>query len=377
VSTQDGPASGGLRAGHIAGIPLRVSPSWFLVAALLTVIFAPVVEDYVPELGAWSYAVAAAFAVLLYASVLVHELGHALVARAYGLPVRRITLHLLGGFTEIEQESRKPSQELLIAAAGPTLSLAIGLGALPLLVPLEPRTVSYVLVLQLAYANLLVGVFNLLPGLPLDGGRVLRALVWGATGKPLTGTRVAAHVGRAMAAVVLALPFLLAWLSGGSPTVFGVVWAGLLAVFIWGGATQALRSAEVRERLPSLQARALTRRALPVQGQVPVAEALRRARAAAATALVVTDTEDRPLGLVNEAAVNAVPEDRRPWVGIGTLARRIEPSLVVPIHLSGDQLVATLRAHPASEYLVVDERGDVYGVLATADVERALVGAPR
>ena len=109
-------------------------------------------------------------------------------------------LHLLGGFTEIEQESRKPGQELLIAAAGPALSLVLGLGALLLLIPFEPRTVSHVLVLQLAAANLLVGVFNLLPGLPLDGGRVLRAIVWGATGKPLTGTRVAAHVGRVMGA---------------------------------------------------------------------------------------------------------------------------------------------------------------------------------
>ena len=361
----------------MAGIPLRVSPSWFLVAALLTVLFAPVVEDNVPGVGGWSYAVAAAFAVLLYASVLVHELGHALVARAFGLPVRQITLHLLGGFTEIEQESRKPSEELLIAAAGPALSLAIGFGALPLLIPLEPRTVSYVLVLQLAAANLLVGVFNLLPGLPLDGGRVLRAVVWGATGRPLTGTRVAAHVGRVMAAGVLALPFLLAWWEGGTPTVFGVIWAGLLAVFIWGGASQALRSAQLRERLPGLHARTLTRRALPVHGEVPVAEALRRARAAQAAALVVTDSDDRPLGLVSEAAVNAVPEERRPWVSIGTLSRRIEPALVLRADLSGDRLVDALRAHPASEYLVVDEHGNVFGVLAAADVERALVGAPR
>lgn len=359
----------GLLVGRPFGVPVYVSPTWLLVAALITWAFAPQIQARLPGIGAGAYLVSFAFAVLLYGSVLLHELSHSVVALRFRLPVRRITLHLLGGVSEITEEPRTPGQDFAVAAAGPAVSLgiaALGWGALQVL---PAVSVVAVLVGELTLANLLVGIFNLLPGLPLDGGRLLSALVWRLRGDKLAGAVVAGWAGRLLAGVVLLLP--LAFFNR-SPV--SVVWGALLASFIWVGANQSLASARLRDRLPSLSARSLTRRALPVHSGLPVSEAVRQAIDAGAQAMVVVDPEGRPVGLVSDAAVSATPPQRRPWVDVGTLSRRIDPAGVLTADLSGESLVRRLAEHPAPEYLVVDARGLVYGVLVTADVERAFAG---
>lgn len=356
------------------GIPVVVSPSWFVVAVLITVAFAPTVKSLVPDIGGWSYAVAAVFAVLLYLSVLLHELSHSFVAIRSGLRVRRITLHLLGGLSEIESEPATPGREFGISVAGPVVSLLIGVVGLGLLQVVPHQTVAWVLAGQLTLANLLVGAFNLLPGLPLDGGRVLSALVWKVTGSRRTGATAAAWSGRVIAVLVLLVPVGLARAQGRTPSVFDLVWGALLAWFIWMGAGQSLAVTHAQERLPMLTARGLARRALPVRTGMPLSEAIRQAIEAGAAAMVVIDGDDRPVGLVNEAAVVAVPESRRPWVDVSTVSRRLDPGFVLSYGLAGEDLVRTLVAHPAPEYLVVDEHGLVFGVLVAADVERAFAG---
>src|SRR5262249_46641006 len=159
--------------------------------------------------GTLRYVVAAAFVVLLYASVLVHELSHSVVARGFGLPVRRILLYPLGGFSEIEREPPTPGREFLVSAAGPAVSLALAAGGYALYRGGNPHGVLRVLLFQLIVANVLVGIFNLLPGLPLDGGRMLRAGVWKLTGRPGQATVVAAWAGRVLAVAVLVIPLAL------------------------------------------------------------------------------------------------------------------------------------------------------------------------
>jgi Zn-dependent protease/CBS domain-containing protein len=362
-------AGGGMQMGRILGVPIYVTPAWFLVAALITLFFADTVERAVPGMGAVRYVVSASFALLLYGSVLLHELSHTVVALRLGLPVRRVTLHLLGGVSEIEREPETPGREFLVAIAGPVVSLALGGAGALLVLAVAPGTVGYLLAWSLAVTNLLVGGFNMLPGLPLDGGRVLRAGVWRATGRPYTGTLAAAWVGRVLAVCVLAAP-LLPLLADEDLDVVNVVWAALVASFVWVGASQAIFAARVRERLPGLQARTLTRRAVPARSDVPLAEALRRAADAGATGIVVLDGDGSPGALVNEAAVTAIPEHRRPWVTVSTVSRRVEPGLVLGVGMSGEDLLAAMRRHPATEYLVLDEDGAVYGVLAAADVDQ-------
>ncbi|WP_425566550.1 site-2 protease family protein [Planomonospora alba] len=361
--------------GRPFGIPVYVSPTWFIVAGLITYSFQDFFLSWLPWLsGGEGYLVAFAFAVLLYLSVLLHELAHCVVAKAYGLPVRRITLYLLGGVSEIEREAQTPGREFAIAFAGPLLSLGLGGGGFLLHQVLDPATVAGVLVWQLWVSNVVVGVFNLLPGLPLDGGRMLRAGVWRFTRSPVSGTVAAAWTGRALAVGLVVWAVGLSLVSGQEPSTVTLVWSVLLASFIWFGATQALQSARLRARIPHLSARALARRAVPVTADVPLAEALRRAAEAQAGALVVVDHEGRPTGIVSEVAVESTPENRRPWVSAGSLARSLEPSLVLAADLTGEALIDAMRDTPAGEYLLVERGGEIYGVLATADVNRAFTG---
>ncbi|MDT0544849.1 MULTISPECIES: site-2 protease family protein [Streptomyces] len=377
-------AGGGFLMGRPFGVPVYVSPSWFLVAALITWVFGGQLERVLPELGAARYIVSLFFAVAFYASVLVHELAHTIAALRFKLPVRRIQLQFFGGVSEIEKESETPGREFVLAFVGPLLSLILsGLFYLGMLV-VEPGTVPGVLLAGLMISNLIVAIFNLLPGLPLDGGRMLRAVVWKISGKPMTGTIAAAWTGRALAvAVLVGLP--LATQAGGlgdESEGFGSVdsltdalLAAILAAIIWTGAGNSLRMARLRERLPDLRARALTRRAVPVAADTPLSEALRRANEAGARALVVVDGQGTPTAVVREAAIVGIPEHRRPWVAVSGLAQDLKDGMRVSAELTGEELLDTLRATPATEYLVVEETGEIYGVLSTADVERAFVAA--
>ncbi|GAP49482.1 site-2 protease family protein [Streptomyces azureus] len=375
---------GGLLMGRPFGVPVYVAPSWFLVAALITWVFGGQLERVLPELGASRYLVSLFFAVAFYASVLVHELAHTVAALRFKLPVRRIQLQFFGGVSEIEKEAETPGREFVLAFVGPLLSLVLAGVFYAAVQAVEPGTVPGVLLAGLMISNLIVAAFNLLPGLPLDGGRMLRAVVWKITGKPMAGTVAAAWVGRALAvSVLIGLPLLTQ--SGalgteavdnvGMDTVLDALLAAILAAIIWTGAGNSLRMARLREHLPDLRARALTRRAVPVETDTPLSEALRRANAAGARALVVVDAHGNPVSLVREAAIAGVPEHRRPWVAVSGLAQDLTDGMRVSAELSGEELLDALRATPATEYLVVEETGEIYGVLSAADVERAFVKA--
>jgi Zn-dependent protease len=360
------------------GIPVFISPYWFLVAAVLVVLYSNTdalpgtVQGTVPR-----YLVAVAFVVLLYLSVLIHELSHSLVAIGLKLPVRRILLWPLGGFSEIEQEPQTPGREFLVAAAGPAMSLVLaGLG-IGLSVLARPNGIPAVLLDRFILANLVVGVFNLLPGMPLDGGRLLRAGLWKLTGRNGQSTVLAAWGGRIIAIAMVAA--VLTQTESGS-AFFSLtngygLWLIAIAAFMWISASQALRAARVRERLPALQARALARRAIPIPPSLPLAEAIRRADLAQARALVVVDHDAKPIAIVNEGAVIATPEQRRPWVDAGSLAKTLDPDMILSANLSGMDLIEAVRRAPASEYLLVEPSGQVYGVLAAADLDRAFAGS--
>jgi len=352
-----------------------VSPWWFLVAAVFVVLYARPNSLLSGVHSAESrYLVAVAFVILLYLSVLIHELSHSLVAKGFGLPVRRILLYPLGGFTEIEEEPPTPGKEFLVSAAGPAMSFVLAGIGIGVNVLLTTHGIARVLIDSFVLANALVGIFNLLPGLPLDGGRILRAGLWKLTGKTVYSTVLAAWAGRIIAvamvgAVVLSRGSSLFAFSGG----YGL-WLIAVAAFMWLSSSQTLRSARVRERLPAIQARALARRAIPIPPNLPLAEAIRRADLAQARALVVVDHDAKPIAIVNEGAVLATPEQRRPWIDAGSLARTLDPDMILSADLSGMDLIEAVQRAPASEYLLVEPSGQVYGVLAAADLDHAFAG---
>lgn len=363
-------AGSGLPVGRVLGVPVFVSPS-----AVLLVLF--IALTYTTPSGAGGasarggYAVGVTFAVLLLLSVFLHELGHCVVSQAVGVPVRSITLFLLGGVTRTDTEARDPARSYLITFAGPLVSLSLGALSAVAAHAFARRGLGGELFGQLAWVNLIVAAFNMLPGLPLDGGQLIRAGVWRLTGNRTTATRVAGWAGRALAVLVL-LGGMVLTRAGTADGYANLIWLGLLAAFIWVGATGAMRNATVLERLPYLQAGSMARRAVTVPSDLPLAEALRRLAADEAGGIVIVDGSGVPDAVVNEGAVSATPEQRRPWVSVGTVARSIADGLILDAGLSGNDILSVFQAHPASEYVVVDARGGLVGVLAAADVARVL-----
>jgi len=367
---------GSYRIGSVGGVDVYVRASWLLIAAVIAVLLAPQVEDVEPGLGALKYVAGVAFAVLLYLSVLLHEMSHALMARRFGLPVRSISLQFLGGMTEIDGEAATPGQEFKIAVVGPLTSLAVGAVAL-LLVLVVPDGLTRMALQGLAGANLIVGVLNLVPGLPLDGGRVLRAAVWQVAGNMHRGTIVAGWTGRVVAVAALFWPVLQRVLFDVRPDLFDYLFAAIVAGFLWSGATASMVSAHIRQRLPALKARPLARRVVVLPEELPVSEAVRRAQEAAAGGIVLQAGDGTLAGVVSEAALLATPEDRRPWLPASAVARTITQGLVLPADIAGEELVRAMARVPASEYVLVEPDGAVFGLLSTTDVDTAFEAGAR
>jgi Zn-dependent protease len=366
--------SGGVRIGSVLGVPVFVAPSWLLFAVVIVAVYGPVLSE---GLGAArAYPAAGAFALLLLASVLLHEVGHCVVARAFDLPVRSITVTFLAGLTEITEPPQTPARDYAVAVVGPMVSLllaGIGAGLTPLF---EPGSLPYLLALGVAVTNGIVAAFNLLPGLPLDGGRVLRAGIWRLTGDQAGSTVAAAHAGRAVALVVVPgiVLVLLPALGLGRPTLVSLVFAALVGTFVFSGATASLRRAQIVRRLAPGTVGRLARPALGVRPDTPVSEAVRQAQAVGLHAVVVVDAEGRPQAVVSEAAVAATPEDRRPWISVADVSRRVDSADLLEPELGGEDLLAALGRARSTEHLVRPAPDGLPRVLVSADVVQ-LAGA--
>ncbi|MCZ3386845.1 MAG: site-2 protease family protein [Actinomycetia bacterium] len=359
----------GISLGTPFGVPLRLSASWFLGAAIIAWVFGPLVERWLLLQPPWTYVVGASFAVLLGLSVLAHEMAHAVMAQRFGLRVRSMTIHLLGGVTTMEAETRRPWVDFTIAVVGPLTSLLVAaLAGLGYLVAPDGTVFAFV-TWQLMAANLVVGVLNLVPALPLDGGRLLRDVVWAASGREHVGTLVAGWTGRAFAVLVAFLAILPVLL--GRPDFVWLSWGLLLAGFIWLEASRSLKYVGVSRAITGLRVADLVRPAVFVPHDTPLATALQRV-ADTRAALVVTDANGDVGGVVLSESALAVPEDRRPWVPVSSVAVTVTHVGRVSPDASGQELVEVLNSVPAAMHLVEDDRGTVYGVLITADVEETL-----
>jgi Zn-dependent protease len=368
----------GLVVGRVLGVPLYLNPSVILLAALITLLYGNFVRTQLDLSPPASYLVGLSFVVFLMGSVLLHELGHALTARRFGIVVKGITLELLGGYTEMEKDAPNPRVDLLVSVAGPAVSLVLGVAASAVTILLPDRTLPDQFAFQLAFSNLAVAVFNALPGLPLDGGRALRAVVWAISKDRHLGTEVAGWVGRVLA--ILTAVVVAALASYGIVSVFGLGFMLLIALTLWQGAGQAIRFARMSRRFPLIDLARLARPVFRVRSGTPLAEAQRlRAEAQAAGpssawdgyTLAVADSAGRLVGLVDRAAADAVPAERRPWVAVDAVARGIEGVPRIPVGMPGDQVISAVQRNPGSTYLVT-EGEDVVGVLHIADLAQLL-----
>jgi Zn-dependent protease len=352
----------GVRVLTVRGVPVYMSAFAPVFALFVSRSAVSLAEKRLPDLApARVYLMVAVVALGFLASLVLHELGHALVAQRLKFDVHSVTIFGFAGFTEYRPEASTPGSAFLVSVTGPVVNLVLGGVTAAAYAVAHPDTVLGVVLFELAFINLALGVFNLAPGLPLDGGHVLQAGVWGATGNRVRATRVAAYAGFVVAAALA--------LWGLSLPTFGTSLITLMfAVWLGTGAFASLRAQEVRAKLPGLSAGALARPALPVDANVPLAEALRRAQQAGATALVAVDSRGEPVALMNGAAADATPQDRRPWVTLASVSRPLTPELRVDAGTGGEDLLRLLQENPASEYLVIGGDGRPAGVLASVDL---------
>jgi Zn-dependent protease len=361
----------GIAMGRVFGVPVYLHASWLLLAVLVTLTYGQLVRrtlDLSPSAG---YLAGFGFVVCLLVSVLLHELGHALTARRYGIGVRGITLELLGGYTEMDRDAPSPKVELLVSLAGPAVSMVLGGAAAGLTVVARDGTLLHQLALQLAVSNVVVAAFNVLPGLPLDGGRALRAAVWAISRNRHLGTLVSGWTGRVVAVATGGSALLLYGTRVFSA--FGMVFMLLVALTLWQGATQAIRLAKISSRFPLIDLIRLARPVFVVPTGTPLAEAQRRAAESgpARAALAVADSAGRLVGLVQPAAAEAVPVERRPWVTVDAVSRGLEGIRAIPSGLRGEEVIRAVQADPGSEYLVTTGQ-DIVGVLHIADLAQLL-----
>ncbi len=363
---------------RIRGIPLRIHPSWFVILALATLAFQ---QQYSQELlgpgapgaGLLTWLLALATALLLFVSVLLHELGHSMAALAQGVKVRSITLFLLGGVANIERESTTARGALIVAAAGPLVSLLLAaalLGSSHGAAHLSPPLGA--LVSQLGKLNLVLGLFNLLPGLPLDGGLILKALVWQWTGSQSRGVQVATASGRMLSWLALGLGTVL-FLRSGS---IGGLWLMVLGWFGLGAVRNQTQSQILIEALRSLKVRDGARRRFRVLESTNSLRQLSRLRLSdpegLADWLLVCDG-GRWRGVIDDAPLQSLPVQRWDQERIGDHLRPLADLPAIRDDAPLWQAVLQLETATPARLLVLSPAGLPCGTIERPELAEAVL----
>ncbi len=357
--------------GHLFGIDIRIDSSWVIIFAFVTWMLA---GYYFPSQYAnwplWQYLlVGAVTSLLFFTSVLLHELAHSLVALSQGEEVRSITLFILGGVAEIKDEPRKPSREFYMAVVGPLSSLGIALIFLALWYWL--RNISQplaALTRYLALINLILGIFNLIPGFPMDGGRILRAIVWKITGNLRRATRVASIAGQAIAFLMILFgvwQILRGFFLNG-------MWIALIGWFIHSAATRGYQQVLMKDMLKDLRAKDLmnpdfdtVNSDLSVQELVEDHVLKKKERA-----FLVSDAGDLK-GIVCLEDIKTVVPEKRPSTKVKDIMTPGEDLKTVSPDDNGNEVLSKLSGRDIRQIPVMEE-GKVQGILCRADVLRFL-----
>ena len=358
-----GPAS--VRLGTIAGAPVRLSWSWLLIAAVITLAFGPQIQRALPAIGGGAYAVALGYAVLLALSVLVHEAAHALTGRAFGQRTEEIALTLWGGHTQFRSPSARPLDTVLTAMAGPAANLVLA-GLAHLAARAVPGPSVPALLLEVTvWANLLLAAFNALPGTPLDGGRMVESAVWAATGSRARGVEAAGWAGRVVAVGVLAAVLGPPTLAGRAPDLFVVVLAAWVALTLWRGADDAVRHGRWSRRLETLRLEQVEAPAIALPEHLSVAEALAQADGGR-RAVVAVDGAGRPRGVLDHTAAAGLTPACRTTTALAAVAVALAPGAVLvrdDVPAAGPDLAARLADPQTPVWVLTDAHGLVRSVV--------------
>ena len=366
--TRDG-HRGTWRIGRLAGVPIGVHPLWLAIVGLLTWSLG---EVWFPEAAPGirveaAYALGLLSALTLFAGILLHELGHAVVARHRGVEVEEIDLWLLGGVARLKGEPRRPQDELLFAAAGPAVTLVLGVtfATARLLAAGAPDWVRAFLDYQLQ-VTIAILALNLLPAFPLDGGRILRSLLWWRSGDRSRSTELAATAGRLFGLAMIALG-VLAFGSG----LVGGLWFAVIGGFLVVAAGAEAQASALKALFAGLRVEDLmTRPAVSIPGELSVADAITECVLPALyTAYPVEDDDGRAAGIICLDALRAVPPVDRGRRIVLAIADR-DRDLLVPPAMPVSELLSVPAFARVGRAVVVEADATVAGIISVTDLER-------
>lgn len=362
----------GWRVGSLFGIPFYIDPYWFLVVGLVTISNGMNWQQEYPQWGPLlPWVCGLLMALLLFTSVVLHELGHSLVAKSQGIQVSSITLFLFGGIASLEEESRTPGKAFQVAIAGPAVSLGLFflLRLLAGVLPVDDHPLR-VMALSLATVNLVLVLFNLIPGLPLDGGQILKAAVWKLTGNRFQGAHWAARAGRFLGwgAIVLGLS------SALLTSDYGGLWITLLGWFVVQNASAYDRLTELQETLLQIKAQeAMTREFRVIEATLTLRQfADEYLLAINRPPVYFAASDGRYRGMVLPDELHDI--ERSEWE-TQNLFRIIHPLTEIPTVSETASLVEVIRRMEAEQLpriTVLSPAGAVAGVIDRGDVVRAL-----
>lgn len=362
------------KIGSLFGIPIELNSSWFLifflVAFTLTTSYLP---QALPDRAATTYVgLAVLMSIAFFASIVIHEIAHSLVARAGGLRISKVTLFFFGGVSQMEEEPRGPGREFLMAAAGPATSLllsALGFGVLAVLARTTVTDVVRVPIEYLTYINLYVAIFNLLPGFPLDGGRLLRSILWAITGDLLKATRWASRMGQFFGYLLMVIA-VVGVLRGS----LDLIWFAVMGWFLSSISASAYQQQLLKTRMAEVPlASIMTSPVTTVPGDTTLEDMAHSYFLGGRHSRYPVVDDGRVIGLVDLQAVRDIARDLWSQTPVSAVAHRNLAEVVAAPSVTVDTVLARLEPTGPGAVLVVED-GRLAGIVTRADVIR-LVGS--
>ncbi len=369
--------NGNIRVGSLFGIPFYVNPSWFLVLGLVTWSYGEGLAAQFPALPAGSPLLLGLITALcLFGSVLAHELGHSFVALRQGIEVKSITLFLFGGLASLSKESETPAAAFWVAIAGPAVSLllAVILTVFGFAAHLTGPLAAIIAVL--AAVNLSLGLFNLIPGLPLDGGNILKAAVWKITGNPYRGVKVASIVGQVFGYIAIASGLVPLVLYGS----FDNFWNLLIGSFLLQNAGKSAQYARVQERLTGLTvADAITPNSPIIAQDLSLREFVDHRTLSGSNWLkfLVTDDGGHLVGELALDALKTVPAAQWSEIAVREQMQPVEPTTIITTDRPLLQAIEQLESKQVVTLSVTNGDGILVGLLEKASVINLLHRQPQ
>lgn len=364
-----------IKLGRISGIEIGLHYSWFIIAALIAFSLSEHFHQVNPNWGTSQIWIVALFtAVLFFVSLLLHELSHSLVAQARGLKVTAITLFALGGVSQIEGDSPDAKTEFWVAIAGPIASLIIGLGCLALAAglgwqrPAEPRTGATAVLVWLGYINVVLAIFNLVPGFPLDGGRVLRSIVWAVTKNADRSTRIAARIGQAVAFLFI-LDGIWQFFSGAG---FGGLWIAFIGWFLMEAARASYAQVEVAAAFRGVRvSEVMSRDCVSVDRGMSLQEFVDTYLLKTGQRCFAVADQGRLVGLITPRDVGAIPREH--W-GMSTVREAMRPLEELHIITPDTQVLDALKLMAGKDVnqLPVVANGTLQGIVSRSQLVQLL-----